>query len=181
MEESFEKFRTSILHHRAPKPFKIRHSHGVYDIYKAIRKAGWYNIGRPLKEHEFYTIIGRINKLLAQEIGQGHVVTFPAKMGQLEIRKIPAGAFMKDGKLHIHYPVDWDSTLKLWFKDEEARKNKTLVRIETPYLYKIKYYKRKANYKNKFYYDFEVNKKIKKALKENIKAGKIDTLYEGKR
>ena len=36
---------------------KIRNSIGIYDIYKMLRKNKWLNIGRPLTEHEFYTII----------------------------------------------------------------------------------------------------------------------------
>ena len=45
--------------------YKITNSIGVYDLYKLIRKNHWYDIGRPLKEHEFYAIIRKVNSLLA--------------------------------------------------------------------------------------------------------------------
>jgi hypothetical protein len=44
-----------------PRYYKVNNSLGVYDAYKWIRKNKWFNIGRPLKEHEFYSIIRKVN------------------------------------------------------------------------------------------------------------------------
>ena len=69
------------------KNFKVRGSFGIYDCYKAIRRHKWFDIGRPLKEKEFYSIIRGVNNLIAEEIANGETVTFPEKMGMLELRK----------------------------------------------------------------------------------------------
>lgn len=152
-------------------------SWGVYDIYKAIRKQGWYNIGSPVSEKDFYAIIRSVNKILADHLANGEPITLPHRMGVIELRKVPTGVGIVDGKLKITYPIDWGSTLELWSKDEEAKKEKALVRYENGMLYHFKYYKKHACYNNKKYYGFIVNKFIKRALKENIKSGKTDTLW----
>lgn len=156
---------------------KVRGSWGVYDSFKYIRKNGWYDIGRPLKEHEFYSIIRKVNRLLADEIANGREITFPWHMGSLELRKDIRGVSIVDGKLKNTYGIDWGSTLRLWYEDEEARNNKTLVRHEND-IFHIKYNKFKATFENKCFYEFETNRFIKLALKDNIKQGKItDTLW----
>ena len=98
-------------------------------------------------------------------------------MGKLELRKHERGASFVDGKLRITYPIDWDSTLRLWYEDKQAHENKTLLRDEDKYTYRIKYNKYDAVYNNKIFYEFALNRFIKIALKENIKNGKIDTLW----
>lgn len=180
MEEDFKTFMINTHKARGKKGhLKVRNSWGVYDAYKHIRKNKWYDIGRPLKEHEFYNVIRGINKLLAEELGRGNRVVFPHKMGILELRKQQAGSYYKDGKLKIHHVVDWNSTLKLWFQDPEARRDKILIRFAANTIYHIHYCRSMAVYNNKIYYEFIVNRNIKRALKENINAGKADTLYEG--
>lgn len=156
---------------------KVRNSFGVYDIYKLIRKNHWYNIGRPLTEHEFYTIIREVNKLFAIELANGREMVFPHRMGALELRKSEKGVSIVNGKVRVTYPVDWEETLRLWYEDEEARKNKTLLRNENKFVYHIKYNKYNAFYENKSFYQFSLNRFIKKALSRNIKSGKTDTLW----
>lgn len=157
--------------------FKITNSVGVYDMYKAVRRNGWYNIGRPLKEHEFYVIIRSINKLLAENIASGKEVVFPASMGRLELRKYPTGVKYVDGKLKNSYPIDWSSTNQLWAEDEEERQKHTLLRYESPLIYQVKYCKEDATYENKMFYQFKLHKKVRKKLQENIISGKTDTLW----
>lgn len=173
----YEEYRDQVQKKRTKKTAKVRNSWGVYDAYKAIRKEGWYNIGRPLKEKEFYGIIRGMNKLMAEEISRGNDIQFPHGMGNLELRKIERGVKIVDGKLENTYPIAWDKTIRLWWEDEEARKNKTLVRNDTKYVYHIKYNKHDATYPNQCFYEFAVNRFVKLALKENIIKGKIDTLW----
>lgn len=174
---NYSEFETFIRKKHLPKNVKVKNSWGIYDAYKYIRKNGWYNIGRPLKEHEFYSIIRSINNLLAEELKKGNTVVFPCRMGSLELRKRNAGVSIIDGKLKNTYPIDWDSTVKLWYEDAEARENKTLLRNETKEVYSIKYNKFKVNYKNKTFYEFQINRFIKRALKDSIIKGKIDALW----
>ena len=174
--QTFEEFKTSLTTSHKGK-FKITGSWGIYDSFKHIRKNGWYNIGRPLKEHEFYTVIRSINNYLAKELTMGNTVQFPYKLGKLELRKSHRGVSFVDNKLKVTYPVDWYETLKLWYKDSEARENKTLIRHENNWVYRVKYNKWNATFNNKIFYEFCLNRFIKRALTKNIKDKKIDALW----
>lgn len=158
---------------------KVTNSFGIYDIYKKIRKNGWYDIGRPLKEHEFYSIVRQVNLRFADELSKGNTVMLPEHMGSLELRKTERGVSIVDGKVKNTYPINWADTLKLWCQDEEAKKSKILLRDKEPYIFRVKYVKNHANYNNKTFYQFTLNRFIKIRLKDNIKAGKIDTLWIG--
>lgn len=174
----YEEFRKLVQKASSPRQTKVSGSWGVYDAYKMIRKDKWEDTGRPLKEHEFYSIIREVNNLLAAEIVQGREIHFPSRMGKLELRKRESGVRLVEGKLRNTYPVDWDRTVRLWYEDEEARKDKTLLRNEDGTVYFVKYNKYNANYRNKEFYLFALNRKIKRALHDNIEKGVItDTLW----
>ena len=172
----YKEFNVQVRKARGSKTAKVNHSWGVYDAYKLIRKHQWFDIGRPLKEHEFYSIIRKVNKLFANEVANGGEFTFPSRMGKLEIRKSIRGVSLVEGKLKNTYCIDWRNTLKLWYDDEEARREKTLVRWEND-VYHVRYNKFTANYENQSFYQFETNRFLKRALQENVKQGKIDTLW----
>lgn len=162
------------------REYKITNSIGVYDIYKMVRKSHWYDIGRPLKEHEFYAIIRSVNRLLAENIANGETVVFPWQMGKLELRKYPRGVSLVDGKLRNTYPIDWKSTNQLWAEDEEECQKRTLLRYESPMVYSVKYCKKDATYENKTFYQFRLHQKVRKELMKNIINGKTDTLWLGR-
>lgn len=152
----------------------IKGSLGVYDAYKYIRKNKWFNIGRPLTEKEFYSIIRTVNNYLAEELTNGKDIDLPLRMGKLEVRKRKARISIVDDKIKTNLPIDWAATFKLWYEDEEAYKNKTLLRIEEKELFGVRYNKEKANYKNQMFYQFIPNREIKKQLKYNIKNKMLD-------
>ena len=160
-----------------PRKFKVSGSWGTFDAYKLARKHSWYNIGKAVKVHDFHIIVRQVNKLLLERLLSGEVVKFPSRMGAIEVRKYERGAKLVDGKLKINYPVDWDSTLKLWAEDEEAYKNKTLIRFEDKTGYRIKYDRFNATYDNKIFYEFCLHVPAKRLLKDSIKQGKTDTLW----
>ena len=171
----YDVFKSSIQHLQENRTHKITNSLGVYDAYKYIRKNKWFNIGRPLTEHEFYQIIRRINNYLAEELINGNDVIFPNRMGKLELRKRNSLPIIdKNGNLKVTYAIDWDNTLKLWYEDEEALNNKTLVRLPERNIFRIKYNKNTANYNNKSFMEFQVNRNIKVRLKQKIKNNEID-------
>lgn len=166
--------REELLRLNGPRVHKVNKSLGVYDAYKWLRKRQWIDIGQRLTEHEFYSIIRRVNDYLAKELSNGKDVKLPHRMGTIELRKINTYINFKDGKLHTNLPIDWDRTLKLWCEDEEAYKNRTLIKIEEKEIFKVYYNKSKADYTNKSFYQFSVNRDLKKTLKRNIREGKID-------
>lgn len=174
---NYTEFESKILKRSEKKNYRVTNSWGAYDIYKHIRRNKWFNIGRPIKEKEFYDVTSRVNGYLAEELKKGNTVVFPHKMGKLELRRIPKGIYIVDGKIKNTYPIDWNATLKLWYEDSEERDKKTLVRREQKEAFEVKYDKYRTNYTNKSFYEFCLNRFIKLALKENINKGLIDTLW----
>ena len=80
-------FKKNIKRVSSHRVHRISNSMGVYDCYKTLRKNHWYNIGRPLTEKEFYSIIRTINNYLAEELSRGNDIILPYRMGKLEVRK----------------------------------------------------------------------------------------------
>ena len=168
-------FKNTIKKVQGKREHKVKGSIGVYDIYKIIRKNKWFNIGRPLTEHEFYQIIRRVNSYLAEELVNGNDIIFPNRMGKLELRKRNSLPVIdKNGSLKVTYAIDWDSTLKLWYDDEEAFNSKTLVKLPEKNIFRVRYNKDTANYENKSFMEFQVNRDIKTRLKQKIKNNEID-------
>ena len=95
MEQS--EFRAQILRLNDSRSHKVSGSLGVYDAYKWIRKNKWLNIGSPISEHDFYSIIRRINNCLADELIKGTDINLPHRLGRLEVRKNAAKYTIKDG------------------------------------------------------------------------------------
>lgn len=169
-----EDFRRKVLKLNEPRKHKVRNSLGVYDSYKWIRKNKWLNLPRPITEHEFYTIIRQVNNLLAETLLSGRDINLPHRMGSIELRKYDARITFNGGKVVTNLPIDWDRTLKLWSEDEEAYKERILIKMEEKELFKVFYNKRTANYENKSFYTFEVNRDLKRRLKQKIKDKAID-------
>ena len=83
VKETFQDFKNKTLHREIKRNFKATNSYTTYDIYKYIRKNKWYDIGKPITEHDFYLIIRTVNKLLSERLLKGKMITFPYKMGSI--------------------------------------------------------------------------------------------------
>ena len=169
-----DEFRKQVLKINGPRVHKVNNSYGVYDIYKYIRKNKWFDIGQPVTEHQFYSIIRRMNNLLADALIHGHDIELPCRMGVIEVRKYDARISIENGKVKTNLPVDWDRTLKLWSEDEEAYKERTLVKMEEKEIFKVCYNKTRADFQNKGFYQLQINRDLKIALKKKIKLGNFD-------
>lgn len=173
--ESLEEFKKRTLKVQGPKKHKIRGSLGIYSGYKYYRKNKPKEHKYILTESQYFAITRRVNDLLAEELISGEEITLPHRMGTLEVRKIERNIRIgKDGEIITNLPIDWDSTLKLWYEDEESYKNKTIVRQECSEIFTIYYSKANANYTNKTYYQFVINRDLKKRFKQKIKDGKMN-------
>ena len=167
-------FLSSIKKLKEPRKHKVTGSIGVYQAYKFLRKNKWLNIGRHLTEHEFYSIIRKVNDYLADSFLHGNDIKLPHRMGRIELRKYDARISFDGKKIKTNLPIDWDRTLKLWYEDEEAYKERTLVKMEEKEIFKVYYNKQLADYNNQVFYEFNVNRELKKRLKQRIKEGKLD-------
>lgn len=172
--ERLKDFINSIKKVSNCRKHKVTNSLGNYDAYKWIRKNSWLNIGRCLTEHEFYSIIRKVNDYLADSFLHGNDIKLPHRMGRIELRKYAAKVDIVDGKVRTNLPIDWDRTLKLWYEDEEAYKERTLVKVEEKEIFKVYYNKQLADYNNQVFYEFNVNRELKKRLKQRIKEGGLD-------
>lgn len=171
---SFSEFRKKVLKVDRPRTHKVRNSNGVYSAYKWIRKNKWLDIGRPITEHEFYSIVRQINNCLANNLLLGETISLPCGMGEIELRKVPTRITTVNNKVVNTMPIDWDSTLRLWYTDKEAYNNKTLVKLREKEVFRVIYNKIKANYRNKSFYGFSLNRKLKDSIKKRIKLGLLD-------
>lgn len=169
-----EEFRKKVLKVSESRVYRVNNSYGVYDAYKYIRKNKWFDIGQPVTEHQFYSIIRRINNLLAESLIHGHDIKLPCGMGTIEIRKYDVRISVEKGKVKTNLPIDWDRTLKLWSEDEEAYKERTLIKMEEKEIFKVYYNRIDADYNNKSLYEFVVNRDLKRRLKQRIKSGNFD-------
>lgn len=169
-----DEFRRRILKVNGPRKHKINNSFGVYDAYKFIRKNKWFDIGGPISEHDFYSIIRTINNYLAELLSRGHDINLPCQMGRLEIRKYDAKITLQGDRVITNLPIDWNKTLKLWSEDEDAYKERTLIKMEEKEIFKVYYNRGKANYTNKSFFAFDINRELKKKLNHRIKEGRLD-------
>ena len=171
---AYEEFKSEVQHLSSSRKHKVTNSIGVYSAYKWIRKNSWLNIGRCLTEHEFYSIIRKVNDYLADSFLHGNDIKLPHRMGRIELRKYDAKIYLKDNKVVTNLPIDWDKTLRLWYEDKESYDNRTLVRMEEKEIFKIHYNRSKADYNNQTFYEFNPNRELRRELKKRIKDGKID-------
>lgn len=176
---AFEDFRKSVLKVKSQRNHKIKGSLGVRDAFKWLQKNKLLNIGRSLKEEEFYKIIRTVNNLLAKELLKGKDVKLPQKMGMLEVRKYDTYVRLQDGKIKTNRKVDWNATLKLWYENEEAKEEKLLVRLEDKEVFKIFYNRMIANYKNKTLFQFKPHRELSIKVREAGKEGIIDAFKIG--
>lgn len=180
--ESLIEFKKRVRKVFTPRKHDIRNSLGVYDGYKYYRKNKPKDKKYILTESQYFSIIRQINNILADEITVGKDVVLPSKMGKIELRKYESSIKIDgNGKVVTNLPVDWNNTLKLWYEDPEAYKNKTLLRLNEQEMYKIVYNKENANFNNRAFYEFVFNKDLRIRLKRNIKQGIVDAFLIGRR
>lgn len=173
-DNSFSSFSKKIKKVKDSRNHKVKNSYGVYDGYKYYRKNKPKEKEYILTESQYFFIIRRFNELLGEALVNGEDIDLPCRLGRLELRKNNASISIKDGKLKTNLPTDWSKTLKLWHEDDSAFKNKVLIKMEEKEVFKVYYNRIKADYTNKSFYQFNINRNIKNKLKINIKEGSID-------
>ena len=165
----YAEFRRKVLKLGEKRNHKVKNSYGVYDAFKYYRKIRPKDTKYVLTESQYFSIIRNVNNLLIENLLHNNDIKFPLRMGVLEVRKRQTNIKIVDGKLVDNLPIDWDSTLKLWYEDEESYKNKILIRTEASEIFKIYYNRESATYNNNCYYEFLFNKDLKVKLKQRIK------------
>ena len=170
----FEKFRKETLKVKNKRQISITGSYGLLQAYPDYKKLIGKNSNYKISSQQFSQIINAIHGLFVQNLINGEDVKLPQNMGTLEVRKKISNVQIKEGKIKINYPVDWQATLKLWYEDEEARLNKTVVRVESKEVFRVFYNRTTAKYNNKSFYQFNTARSLKLRLKQTIKEGDLD-------
>ena len=171
---SYKEFTDKVLK-RGSHPYKIKGCLGSRDAWNWVRKNRWEATeGKRFTSSVYSSLISLVNKLLAEKVLDGHVVTFPYSMGSLYIRNNPI--FIKlDGS--NNYGIDWKKTLEWWHEDPSAYKNRKLIRRHNKSILRIFFHK--GGFKNQKYYSFRVNRSLKQALgklQENTKVKSLGNL-----
>lgn len=175
---TFEEFIVETKKAKGSKEKRIKDSYGVKCAFREMRKSKWKNCKRRVTEKEFYAIIDAVNTVYAEALLRGEDVIFPYKMGRLSIAKHPTNMYINDkGELVVKKPIDWSETLKLWYEDEECKKNKTLIRQDTSEVYHVRYNTWNGNAKNRKFFKFTACRSLKVALKDKIKSGELIDVY----
>lgn len=171
---NLQEYRKEVLKVDKPRKTSISNSWGVYDAFKYYRKNKPKDKKYVLSESQYFAIVRRTNLLLAEELFNQNDIVFPYSMGRLEVRKTIPRVYIDNGKIKSTYPIDWDGTIRLWYEDQESRKKKTLLKKKEKAVFRIVYNKSKAIYTNKNYFEFIVNRTIKRSLKDTILQGDFD-------
>lgn len=175
--ETFTEYFVRKKSHKAGHKHKVTGSWGVYDYYK------YYRHNKPKDEKyvldcgTYYKIIRMVNEAMADKLAKEHRIELPNRMGVLEFLKYPHKLKIVDGKVVTTRSVDWFATMKLWYEDPEAERKKILIRRENDEGTKAHYRKSNAVYNNRFFYEFEVHRTVKRKYKEFAEASGYGTPF----
>ena len=97
-----------------------------------------------LIDSQYFSIIRLFNKGLIDLLLNNKSVLFPYKMGALEIRKYKTHVLLTEDGIKTNKPIDWESTLALWYEDADSYNNKVLIRRDVDEIFRILFLKNKA-------------------------------------
>lgn len=177
---AFEDFIKDVKKVNKERHHKVSNSYGSKDAFHFYRKIKPDDSKYVLTDCQYLRIIRLINNRLRDSLIQGEDIILPERMGRLEVRKRAITKEFKNGKLKLTSPVDWNTTLRLWYDNPICKNKKQLVRQDVDFIFRVLYNVNKAKYENKTFYEFYTNRDIKLGLKKNIKLNKIDAFEYGK-
>lgn len=153
------------------KPYKIKDCLGARDAFHWVRKNGWKALGGIHCDKLLYSqIISEVNKILAERLLDGHEIEFPYQMGSLLVIRKPPVVHYDGGKLKTNYRTDWKKTIDFICENPD---NRLYIKRVQPFIYSIRYYKRKAKYKNRRFYNFRVNRSLVRKLGAAVEGGRV--------
>jgi len=148
---------------------KIKAHFGMKDYYRYYKK----NSEAPVEYNKYSEIISKYNKSIIElMLNNGLEYRIPILHFLLTIRKDQRKPQIKNGKLYNNRPLDFKRTRELWAVDEEARKNKVLLRHNNNhtggFVFRIYFKKHESSNKNKKYFKFNPSRDFKRGLAQRI-------------
>ena len=124
-EEEEKKFKEFYVKTRGKK--STNHKYDVYqtlDIIMMMRKTNkMFNVISPVNQRK---MLIEIFDMISQKMMDGYILKAPYGFGDFFIKVYTP----RNHKSKNWSGVNWGETLKLWYKDEEAKKNKVLIKHE---------------------------------------------------
>ena len=170
--DQYQEFVEKLLK-KGSKPHRISHCLGSRDAFHWVRKHKWEATGgKPVDKLLYSQIISEIHKVLVEDLLEGHEIEFPYQMGCLVLSRTSAKVFYEDGELMTNYRTDWIKTFRYWF-NEDFDIHKTIKQIQ-PFVYCVRYYKKRARYHNRKFYHFRPNRSLKWKVTAAVERGKVN-------
>jgi len=176
MEQSFEDYAKEVQNVHGNRKHKITRSQNT------ISGFGYYRKIRPkekefvLKDKEYLSIIREMNNLIADYLIENKSIRLPDGFGKIEVVKYETKSWIDEsGRFISTKKIDMNSTIRLWYEDEESRINKTLVRYDDEFVFRFNYPQYGRTYKYNGYYSIKFNRQLQQKLKLAIHAGNYDT------
>ena len=167
-------FKSNVLKLHGRRKHLIKKSYTTKQAWRWVKKNKWLNINQPISERTFGKVIRLVNLALQDKLLTGSYIKFPKRMGKLELIKTKSKIELTEEGIKTNIPIDWNKTVNYWSKDEEAYNKKLLLRVDNRVVFRVKYNKKDAIYKNKSCFQFKVNRDFKKKLCEKIKNNELD-------
>ena len=143
--------------------YGINNSYGIRDYYWNYRK----KFKATISEQLFSSIVDAMFVAMIDELKEDRYVVFPKGFGFLKTEYCKSYVELKNDKLKVHNIVDWYSTIKLWYEDEEARNQKLLLYKEKTMAKFVKYSKQGNGFKNKRYLCLDIKRSVTKILTQD--------------
>ena len=164
----------SRLQKRGTHPYRINRCLGSRDAFHWVRKNRWKALGGKTCDKLLYSrIVTEVHRELLDLLFEGHIIEFPYQMGHVVLNCIPARVGYKDGELKNNYKVDWKRTLEFLHEDSEALEQHKRVKRIQPFIYQVRWYKRKAKFLNRRFYSFRPNRSLYRMIGKSQERGRL--------
>lgn len=179
MEENYTDFVKRVAKVSGNRNHRVSNSSGMA---AAIL---FYNNNRPkhssyvLTRTQYSNIVNEMNILMIDKLFKDKSFNLPCGLGELRISKRMTKTFLTDDDtLVCTKPIDMSATLKLWHEEPECYENRTVVRKDEDFVFRLTHSRVKATAKNAKYYYIRFGRSIKKKLRDVILNEKDFDTYE---
>lgn len=152
-------------------------SYDTKDFYRGYIKGLGKDSKYFVSERKYGEILRVTNDILTGKLLDGYQVVFPYNFGSMQIESFKESFKIVDGKIRTSMMVDWNETLKLWYEDEECRKNKTLVRKDRGGRYcTLRYHRSNGRLQHKKYLYFMPCRRLTNIINKKMEEEGLDVL-----
>lgn len=156
---------------------KVKCQYGMTEYWKYYKN----NAEKPVKTLLFRKVFRDYLNANRKAVSNfAYVFRLPCRLGRIEIRKTKKEIKVdpKTGEIINKLVINWQATKKLWASNEEAQEKKIKIRYTNEhtdgYVFRPRYMKNTANYKNKTIYKMSVNRELRRNTEPAIVSKRID-------